>query len=220
MSYRAPLALSGSTPNPIPTANTSDAAAFTVGSYVYAPPLAALVPWLDTNLAVRNINLEQAALNVPDLVRATLTALGASVSDARWVAGGYLYTRWRPSQSQPAVQYATAVRDALLQAALRISPQSQIIMRRFRVTMPTGRQDIYVYPTGAVPPPPPPIAGTRSSEGPLPTEAQSASSIDWGMVAAGIGGATVLLGGVGFVLYRRSRQQQVKSNRRSRRRRS
>lgn len=220
MSYRAPLALSGSTPNPVPTANTADAASFTVGSYVYAPPLAAIEPWLDANLAVRNVNLEQSALNVPDLVRRTLEAMGASVSDVRWVAGGYLYTRWRPSASQPAVQYATAVRDSLLQAAQRISPQSQIIMRRFRVNMPTGRQDIYVYPTGTVPPAPPPISGTRSSEGPLPTEAQSASGLDWGLVAAGLAGATALIGGVGFVFYRRSRQQQMKSNRRGRRRRS
>lgn len=216
MSYS--LALAGSTPNPIPGTNTADATAFTVGSYVYAPPIAALVPWLDANLSVRNVNLEQSALNVPDLVRSTLTALGASVSDARWVAGGYLYTRWRPSQSQPAVQYATAVRDALLQAALRISPQSQVIMRRFRVNMPTGRQDIYVYPTGSVPAPPPPVPGTRSSEGPLPTEAQSAGGIDLGLVAAGVVGATVLIGGIGFALYRRNRQQ-LKSNRRGRRRR-
>ena len=215
MSY----SLAGSTPNPVPMANTSDAASFTTGSYVYAPPLAALVPWLDANLAVRNINLEQSALNVPDLVRATLTALGASVSDARWVAGGYLYTRWRPSASQPAVQYATAVRDALLQAALRISPQSQIIMRRFRVNMPTGRQDIYVYPTGTVPPPPPPVAGTRSSDGPPPTEAQSVSGIDTGLVVAGVAGAAVIVAaGIGFVMYRK--KQQMKSNRRSRRRRS
>lgn len=220
MSYRAPLALSGSTPSPIPSANNADAQSFIVGSFVYAPPLAAEIPYLDANLAVVNVTLEQSALNVPDVVRSALLASGASVSDARWVTGGYFYVKWRPGANAPAIMYATQLRDALLRAALQISPQSQIIMRRFRVNMPMGRTDIYVYPTGSVPPPPAPPAGVQvqSSSGAPPSEQTSASSdtMQTALIVGGSIAGVFLLGGVGFYFYRRN--QAPVSNRGRKRR--
>jgi len=224
MSYRAPLALAGTTPSPVPSVNNSDVNAFVVGSYVYMPPLAATVPWLDATLSVVNITEEQAALSVLDNVRNTLTALGNSVDDVRWVTGGYVYAKWRPNANAPAISYATQLRDALLQGALRISPQSQIIMRRFRVNMPMGRTDLYVYPTGSVPPPPAPPAGVavQSSTGAQPSEqtAAAAATMQTVLVASGVAAGALLLGGVAFYFYRRRAVTSNRSKKNGRRRRA
>jgi len=225
MSYRQPQALAGTTPSPIPSGNTATVQSFTVGSGVPAMGLLGphvTVPWLDANLVVRNVNREQAALGVIDNVRSALTATSNVVDDIRWVAGGYVYARWRPLSSQPAVQYATMVRDALLQSAQRISPQSQIVMTRFRVNMPMGT-NLYVYPTGTVPPPPPMPTGAppvTSSSGPPPPESEgaAAAAMTTALAVTGVVGVVAIVGGLGFFLYRR-RQGEMQQNRRSRRRR-
>lgn len=214
MSY----ALSGSTPSPIPSANTPDARDFEVGAYVMGL-LGPGVPWLDANLIVRNVTADQAARQVRDVIRSALTTTGATVDDVRWVEGGFVHARWRPNSTRPAVEYATSVRDALLQAAQALGPRSQIIMPRFRVDMPTGRTNLYVYPIGAAPPPPAPIPGAipaPSSEASPPSESDES---DTGSINVVVGVAAmsvlVVLGGVGYYL---SQRKPVRRNRRRRRR--
>lgn len=210
MSY----ALSGTAPSPIPSANTPDARDFEVGSYAMGL-LGPGVPWLDANLIVRNVTADQAARQVLDNIRSTLTVSGATVDEVRWVEGGYVHARWRPNSARPAVEYATSVRDALLRGALALSPRSQIIMTRFRVDMPTGRTNLYVYPIGAPPPPPPPEPGTiaaPSTNTLAPAEESSGNSAVIGVAAIGI---LTMLGGVGYYLSKRSKT--VRRNRRRRR---
>jgi len=149
MSY----ALSGETPVSIPTANTTEVQGLSVGVTRLGVGLYGFVPALDANLVVRNITPEQAE-TAKAIVRSTLSSMG-TVLDVRWVTGGFLYARWRPTSERPAVAYATSIRDALLRASLEISPRSQIILRRYRIIMPPLRDDVYVYPVGPVPDPPP-----------------------------------------------------------------
>jgi hypothetical protein len=218
MSYAlAGYALAGTAPSPIPSLNTSEVRGFTVGSYVMGL-LGPSVPWLDANLIVRNITADQAARSVADTVRSALTVTGATVDDVRWVEGGYLHVRWRPNSERPAIDYATSVRDTLLRAALDLSPRSQIIMTRFRVDMPTGRTNLYVYPIGAPPPPPAPLPGTLpppSADVPPPPESGGSSGALVGVAAIGV---LAVLGGVGYYLSRRNKTVR-KNRRRSRRRR-
>jgi hypothetical protein len=213
MSY----ALSGSTPSPIPSANTPEAVGFEVGSSVWGW-LGPGVPWLDANLIVRNVTADQAARQVRDVVRSALTTTGATVDDVRWVEGGFVHVRWRPNSVRPAVAYATSVRDTLLQAAQeRLGARSQIVMTRFRVDMPTGQTNLYVYPDAPPPPPPPPIPGSipaPSTTDAPPGDEDSSSGI---VVAVAAVGVLAMLGGVGYYLSTR-RPASVRRNRRRRHR--
>jgi hypothetical protein len=194
--------------------NTADARDFAVGSYVMGL-LGPGVPWLDANLIVRNVTADQSARQVQDIIRSALTTTGATVDSVRWVEGGFAHARWRPNSSRPAVEYATSIRDALLQAALTLSPRSQIVMTRFRVDMPTGRTNLYVYPIGAPPPPPPPIPGAilaPSADAPPPPPVDSGNGAVIGIAAVGV---LVMLGGVGYYLSKR--KTTVRRNRRRRR---
>lgn len=215
MSY----ALSGTAPSPIPSANTPASRDFEVGSYVMGL-LGPGVPWLDANLIVRNVTADQAARQVLDNIRSTLTVSGATVDEVRWVEGGYVHARWRPNSARPAVEYATSVRDALLRGALTLSPRSQIIMTRFRVDMPTGRTNLYVYPIGAPPAPPAPTPGAiaaPSVDAPTPSEeADSGNTVVIGVAAVGI---LAMLGGVGYYLSKSKRAVVRRNRRRSRSRR-
>lgn len=137
MSY----ALSGNTPNPIPDTNTSAAESAHVGVIIGGG-----YPWLDASLRVVNVSPQQAAA-AADLARAILSSSGASVLETRWVAGGTIHARWKPSQRDVlAVRYATELRDGLLEAARRLGPNAQIILDRFRMEMPSGQNDLYIYP--------------------------------------------------------------------------
>jgi hypothetical protein len=195
--------------------NTPDVRDFTVGSYVMGL-LGPSIPWLDANLIVRNVTADQAARNVRDIIRSTLTVSGATVDDVSWVEGGYVHVRWRPNSERPAIEYATSVRDALLQAALALSSRSQIIMTRFRVDMPTGRTNLYVYPIGAPPAPPAPVPGAMpapSVDALVPSEA--AGDSNGVVVAVAAVGVLAMLGGAGYYLSRR--KAVVRKNRRRRR---
>lgn len=217
--FPADFPLGGTTPSPIPSSNTEDVRNFNVGSMVLGPGYAT-TPTLDANLTVRNVTTWQAGHDVLDIVHNALVGTGATVDDAQWVTGGFVHVTWRPGASEPAVAYATRVRDALLQAALQLSPRAQIFFTRLRVNMPPLRTDLYVYPTGSVPAPPPPPAGT-----PTPPDVVSSSTTAPAEGAAGgtnyvvlFGALGVLgvLGGVGYVLSRR--RQAVQRNRSRRRR--
>lgn len=214
MSYS--LALAGSVPNPIPTANTPEVQSMTVGSYRLGVGYA-VWPWLDAMLSVRNVSAEQSALAARDNVRETLTAAGNAVDDVSWVPGGFIHARWRPNGEQPAVAYATSTRDALLRGAQRLSPQSQIFFNRLRVNMPAGRTDLYVYPTGTVPPPPPGPSIGVSSQGAPPSEDASGGA-STALVVAGVVGGTALAAGLGFFFYQRRRQMSSNTRRRRARR--
>lgn len=149
MSY----ALSGDTPVSIPPTNTTAVQGLSVG-VVRLGVGYGFVPALDANLVVRNVTPEQAEV-AKAIVRSTLVSTGATVEEVKWVTGGFLYARWKPTSERPAVSYATSIRDALLRASLELSPRSQIIMTRYRVNMPALRENLYVYPVGPVPEPPP-----------------------------------------------------------------
>lgn len=152
MSY----ALSGDTPASIPATNTVAVQGLSVGVMRLGVGYG-FVPSLDANLVVRNITPGQAEV-AKAIVLSTLASTGAVVEEVKWVAGGFLYARWKPSSERPAVAYATTVRDALLRASLEISPRSQIIMTRYRIVMPALRDNVYVYPVGPVPEPPPRVS--------------------------------------------------------------
>lgn len=213
--------LGGTTPAPIPSGNTDEISSFNVGSYVVGPGYAT-VPWLDANITVRNVTADQAARSVIDAIHSALVSTGATVDSVQWVTGGYIHAMWRPGTSESAIHYATRVRDALLQAALQLSPRSQFIMNRLRVNMPPLRTDLYVYPTGTVPPPPPPPAGSTpppvvsSDTASMPTEDIAAAGGVNYTVLFGALGVLGVLGGVGYVVSRR--QQAVQRNRSRRRR--
>lgn len=141
MSY----ALSGNIPNPIPEINTRAAEGARVGAIVGTG-----YPWLDANLRVFGVSQQQSTA-AADIARAILSSSGANVLEAQWVAGGTIHVRWKPStREMSAVTYATELRDALLRAAReRLGPNAQIILDRFRIEMPSGQDDLFVYPQAA-----------------------------------------------------------------------
>lgn len=211
MSY----ALSGSTPNPIPSTNTSTAQGFEVGSYAFGL-LNGHTPWLDANLTIRNVTLAQWARELIPLIRSTLVSSGATVGAIRSVQGGFIYVKWKPNSARPAVEYATYIRDLLLQAASALGSRSQILMTRFRVEMPTGRENIYVYPNGAPPPPPPPVPGSVAAPTtPAPPEGSDPgeSSGSGTTIALAIGGISVLAT-LAVAGYYFSKRKTVRRNRR------
>ena len=136
MSY----ALSGSTPDPIPTENTEAALAARVGVIVGGGRL-----FLKTDLTVQNVPQDRARSAV-DVVRAALTSSGATVSEVGWVAGGKIRVKWKPNQDTAAVEYATQLRELLLRAAQQIGPEARIILSYVQIDMPSGQEDLYIYP--------------------------------------------------------------------------
>jgi len=136
-----------------------------------------------------------------------------TVDEARWTSGGFIHVRWRPNSEQPAVDYATRIRDQLLRASVNlVGPRSQIVMMRYRIDMPALRDDIYVYPTGAVPPPPPPLPGAPpDTVGVTPPSSLLSSPAIMGTAAV------VAIGLVGTAIYV-SRAPRVRKNRNRRRR--
>lgn len=181
MSY----SLAGNIPNPIPMDNTDAARVAQVG-VVHGTGM----PWLETNLTVRNVSSGQAQAAV-DLVRSTLSSSGAVVADVRWVAGGTIYSRWKPSRPAQGVEYAEQMRAALLQAAQRLGANAAILMDRFVIDMPVGQDNLYVYP---------------------PAETTMASTM-WATPAMGVA-ALVALGLAGAAVY--VSRSQVRRNRRRR----
>jgi len=215
------FALAGSTPSPIPTANTSEVQSFIVGRPItgLAGPY---VPWLDAMLDVQNVTADQAAREVLPNIRQSIAGLGSQVDSAAWVAGGHVHVVFRPNAPHPAIGYATTVRDALLEGGRSLGANPRIILHRYRVDMPELHDDLYVYPTptaAAAPTPsgpapvhaPPPAGPVSTMLGP---GAQLGSPA---MIAAAVGGV-VVLGGVGYYFSRRRVQMRANRIRRNRRR--
>ena len=205
MSYAA---LAGSTPSPIPTSNTEEVRGLAVGVTRIGPGYAE-VPWLDANLIVRNVTPAQADAA---LTAARLTfSNNGTVDEVRWTSGGFIHVRWRPNSEQPAVDYATRIRDQLLRASVNlVGPRAQIVMMRYRIDMPALRDDIYVYPVGPVPPPPAaPPGAPPDTVGVTPPSLLSSPAI---MSVA----AVIAVGLVGTAIYV-SRSKSVRKNRRRRR---
>ena len=206
MSYAA---LAGSTPSPIPTSNTEEVRGLAVGVTRIGPGYAE-VPWLDAQFVARNVTPAQANTARDAVVRLTLRNNG-TVDDVRWTPGGEIYARWRPNSEQPAVSYATRIRDQLLQASTSLlGPRSQIIMQRYRVVMPALRTDLYVYPVGEVPDPPP--LSARPPDAP-PPDAPPTSLLGNRTIMIVAGAIAVTLLGAGVYLSSRP----VRKNRRRRR---
>jgi hypothetical protein len=135
-------ALSGNTPNPIPETNTEAALAARVGVIEGSG-----FPWLDADLTVSGVSPRQSAA-AADIARAVLSSSGATVTEARWVAGGKIHVRWKPSaREQSAVAYATQIRDSLKRVAReQLGPDSRIRLSYFRIEMPAGQDDLFIYP--------------------------------------------------------------------------
>lgn len=206
MSY----ALSGSTPVPVPTTNTDEVRSLSVGVTRLGVGYGS-VPWLDANLIVRNVTPAQAD---DALTAARLTfSNNGTVDEARWTSGGFIHVRWRPNSEQPAVDYATRIRDQLLRASVNlVGPRSQIVMMRYRIDMPALRDDIYVYPVGPVPPPPAaPPGAPPDTVGVTPPSSLLSSPAIMGTAAV------VAIGLVGTAIYV-SRAPRVRKNRNRRRR--
>jgi len=234
MSYLAAAHdLQGSDPDPIPPANTPDMSTFTVGSYVLGFGYAE-IPWLDAQLTVQGVTADQAAREVIPNITASLQQAGAQVQDAGWVAGGYVHVTFRPTSEHPAIDYATTVRDALFNGGHALGPNVQIIMPRYRINMPAGRENLYAYPTGSLPvsssdastAPSAPSSDDSSGNGKAVATTSGGGSLlqevesPTGMFAMGVAGVA-LLGVVGAALaWRRSRlrQNRLRQNRLRRRR--
>lgn len=204
--------LGGTTPSPVPSVNTPDTLAFTVGDLAWGVGYAT-VPSLDAALEVQNVTPDQATRAL-QVVRETLLATGATVDRVEWGSGsirGRIYARWKPSSARNAVTYANTVARALVNAAHTVfGPTAAIIMRRYRVDMPLGREDRYVYPevsaaTAAIDPP-----GAQ----PEKVLAQQTGATGEALilpVAGGVGAVLLLAGGV--YAYRR---RAMRANRRRR----
>lgn len=197
--------------------------------------------WLDAALEVRGIPSSDAG-RVPAAVRQVLEDSGADVERVCWGGGsgcggeatrGKVYVKWKPDREYNAVTYADIARHLFMSAADGFPAGARIIMHRYRIMYGFIRwgadaRDKYVYPVGGAIPAGAPQAARRTTADQVPLEppphelvvsqmeAEMSAVPVAAWVALGVSGA-LLVGGVSFYAYYRTRPRR---NRRRRRRRT